>query len=588
MPASSADSAFEVALQHHRAGRLAEAERGYRRILERYPDHADSLHLLGVIALQTGHPEPALELVRRAVELRPDGAVYYNNLGQILERLSRWDEAASSYARAMELDPGYPEPLNNLGHVLERQDRLAEAEALYRRAIALSPDYSEPRTNLGNVLKDRGDLDAAIASFRQAIDLRPDLSLLHSNLLLTLHYHPGYSSADLAREHRQWAERHVAPLVPERSRHSNEPEPDRRLRIGYVSPDFREHPMARFVLPLLECHDRDRYEVFAYSDVPRPDAVTRLIRDRVDQWREVDNSSDLQLVDTIRNDRIDILVDLAAHSGRNRLLAFARKPAPVQVTYLAYCSTTGMDAIDYRLTDRFLDPPDADLTLYSERSIFLPHCYWCYSAPVLEPDSRPPSERRPGPPTFGCLNNFAKVSDAALELWMRLLERVPGSRLLLYARGSEHRNRVRRILRQAGLPEARVAFRSRQPLSDYLQTYRDIDVALDPFPFNGGTTTCDALWMGVPVVTLAGRTAVSRAGSSLLSNVGLERLVARSEDDYVDLAAALLDDAEGLVSLRRGLRSRLEASPVMDAPLFLRGLEAAFRRMWHEWCSARR
>ncbi|RPI57989.1 MAG: tetratricopeptide repeat protein, partial [Lysobacterales bacterium] len=335
----SADQAFAHALEHHRAGRLAEAERSYRQILQLEPEHADSLHLLGVLALQAGKLEAALALVQHAAALRPDAAACRNNLGQVFERLGNDVEAARCYEAAIELDSSYAEAHNNLGLVLHRQDRLTEAEARYRKAIDLDSGYAEPHTNLGNLRKDRGEIDAAIACYRRAIELRPDLSALHSNLLLALHYHPDYAPADLAREHRGWAERHVAPLEAARRPHDNAPEPDRRLRVGYVSPDFREHPIARFVLPLFREHDRRQVEVFAYSDVATPDAVTGVVRDHVDRWRDVAMLGDEQLAEIVRADGIDILVDLAAHSGGNRLLTFARKPAPVQVTYLAYCST---------------------------------------------------------------------------------------------------------------------------------------------------------------------------------------------------------------------------------------------------------
>jgi len=586
MPEVNADRAFARALEHHRAGRLADAEHGYRSILARQPEHADALHLLGVIALQTGNLEPALSLIQRAVALRPDAAVCRSNLGQVLERLGRDDEAARCYEAAIALDDRFAEAYNNLGYLHARKDRLAEAEPLYRKAIELDPRYAEPHTNRGNLLKDRGELDAAIACYRRAIELRPDLSELHSNLLLALHYHPGYSPADLAREHREWADRHVRPLAAARRPHTNRPEPDRRLRVGYVSPDFREHPVARFILPLFREHDRRRIEVFAYSDVGSPDPITGLVREHTDHWRDVASLTDEQVADAVRADGIDILVDLAAHSGRNRLLVFARKPAPVQATYLAYCSTTGVDAIDYRVTDPFLDPP-GEAGNYTETSLYLPRCYWCYSAPPIPVRDRPAPSRRPGPPTFGCLNNFAKVSDATLDLWTRLLRRVPEARLLVYARAEPHRGRVRRALREAGVDERRADFVERQSLVDYLETYREIDVALDPYPYGGGTTTCDALWMGVPIVSLAGRTAVSRAGSTLLHNIGLPRLVARSEEEYVERAADLIRDAAGLAALRRELRGRIESSPVMDAPRFARDFEAMLRTAWRAWCERR-
>ena len=583
MPEKSVDQAFALALEHHRAGRLGEAEKEYRDILRRAPQHADSLNLLAVIGLQTGNLEAALVLVQQAVALRPDAAVCRNTLGQVLERLGRDDEAAGCYEAAIELDPSYAEAHNNLGVLRARRDLLEAAEALYRKAIELDANYAGPHTNLGNLLKDRGELDAAIGCHRRAIEIRPDMSQLHSNLLLTLHYHPDYSPADLKREHLAWAERHVAPLERVRRPHENSTDPDRRLRIGYVSPDFREHPVARFMLPLLQQHDRQQVEVFAYSDVASPDPVTGLVRRHVDHWRDVATLGDAQLAEAVRADGIDVLVDLAAHSGHNRMLTFARKPAPVQVTYLAYCSTTGVDAIDYRITDRFLDPPGEE-GHYTETSMHLPHCYWCYSAPPL---GRASMDHRAGPPTFGCLNNYAKVTDATLTLWARVLRRVPEAQLLLYARTLAHRDRVHRALREAGVDESRAVFVGRQSLALYLETYRDIDVALDPYPYGGGTTTCDALWMGVPVVSLAGRTAVSRAGSTLLSNVGLEHLVARSDEQYVERAAELIRDQGGLAELRRGLRDRLEASPVMNARQFGRDFEAALRTAWRAWCVRR-
>jgi predicted O-linked N-acetylglucosamine transferase (SPINDLY family) len=578
------DQVFSQALGHHQAGRLAEAEQHYRAILQHVPQHADSLHLLGVIALQKGRPGDALKLIEQACKLRPDGAVYQSNRGQVLERLERFDDAEQAYRMAIALEPDGAEAFNNLGRLLQSRGELEEAEANFLKAIELRPDYAEPHTNLGNLLKDRGDLDAAIEAFRRAVELRPDLSLLHSNLLLTLHYHADVGPEDLKREHDQWAARHVEPLAAKRQPHPNVPNPDRHIRVGYGSADFCEHAVARFILPILENHDRTEVELFGYSDVSRPDAVTALLRSQFHHWRECGTWSDEQLAARIRNDRVDILVDLAAHSARNRLLVFARKPAPVQVTYLAYCSTTGVDAIDYRLTDRFLDPVGDDETHYTEESIRLPHCYWCYSPPALDEDNLPASDRQPGPLTFGCLNNFAKVTDATLGLWARLLERVPEARLVIYARAEWHRNRVRAALQNRGLSEDRLEFLGWQSLEDYLEAYRRIDVALDPMPYTGGTTTCDALWMGVPVVTLAGRTAVSRGGASLLSNVGLPELVARSEDEYLDIAAELIRDADRLAALRGSLRARLEASPVMDAPAFVGALEAAYGTMWRRWC----
>ncbi len=582
---TSIDRAFEEALRLHHSGDLGAAERNYRQILATNPQHADSMHLLGVIGLQSGHLEPALALISQAIELRPEGAIYRSNLGQVLERLGRDEEALRAYSNAIELDPDCVEALNNRGLLLQKRDALDDAEADFRAAIRIAPDYAEPYTNLGNLLKDRGDLDHAIDCFRRAIELRPDISMLHSNLLLTLHYHADFSPADLAREHRLWAERHVRPLVAERAPHRNPIDPDRRLRVGYVSPDFRDHAVARFMLPLLESHDPGQVETFAYADILRPDVTTAAVRGRCHHWRDISGIDDAGLAAQIRDDGIDVLVDLAAHTGRNRLLAFARKPAPVQFTYLAYCSTTGVDAIDYRLTDRFLDPPSADLSCYTESSIHLPGCYWCYAAPVPRDAPQPATDRQAGPPTFGCLNNYAKVTDATLLAWTQLLCRVPESRLLVYARSRHHQARLSSALQQADLDPSRLDFVGWQPLQSYLETYTRIDVALDPYPYGGGTTSCDALWMGVPVVSMTGDTAVSRAGLTLLTHAGLPDLVADNPEDYVSIAADLIRDTNRLAKIRSGLRSQLEASSLMDAPQFARGIESAYREAWRTWCN---
>ena len=584
MNSLSADQAFAAALQHHQAGQLAQAEQGYRQVLTVDGNHADAIHFLGVIAMQTGNLEAALQLVERSIELRPDGSVYHNNLGQILSRLGRSEDAEHAYSKAIELDSEYAEAFNNLGCLQQGRGDLQVAEQTLREAIRINPKYAEPHTNLGNLHKDRGELDEAIESYRRAVAMNPGQSFVHSNLLLTLHYHPDYSPADLKREHDAWAARHVAPLALIRHQAENDSTPDRRLKIGYVSADFREHAVARFMLPVLDMHDRDAFEIYAYADVARPDAVTQLLHSLVAEWRDISSLDDTGLASLVRQDGIDILVDLSAHSGRNRLLAFALKPAPVQITWLAYCSTTGVDAIDYRLTDPWLDPAGTDLSNYSEQSVYLPHCYWCYSRPTLPASTH---QRRLEPeraPVFGCLNNFAKVTKPVLELWATVLQRVPEAQLIIHAAEGSHRERALETMRSRGIDERRLEFISRQSMSEYFDTWRRIDVALDPFPWCGGTTTCDALWMGVPVVTLAGSTAVSRAGQSLLTNIGLERLVAHTPKQYVDIAVDLIENNADLEKLHDELRGMLEASPIMDSQMFTRDLEACYRGVWKIWC----
>jgi predicted O-linked N-acetylglucosamine transferase (SPINDLY family) len=395
----------------------------------------------------------------------------------------------------------------------------------------------------------------------------------------------GYDARTLCEEHRRWDRNHAAPLARFIGPHLNDRSPDRRLRVGYVSPDFRHHPVGRFLLPLLESHDRRSFEIFGYASVDVPDTMTDRCRAHTDVWRNMLGSSDEQVARTIRQDRIDILVDLSVHMAKNRLLVFARKPAPVQVTYLAYCGTTGLSTIDYRLTDPYLDPPGQDEQIYTEQSVRLPETYWCYQ-PAIE---TPPVNALPaldvGHVSFGSLNNFCKVTPATLAAWGRLLQAVPQSRLLLHARSGSHRDRVRKFLAEQGVSPERLEFIDFQPMAEYFAAYQQIDVALDPFPYGGGTTTCDALWTGVPVVSLAGETAVGRGGLSILSNIGLPGLAARDPDEYVRIAAELALDLPRLTELRATLRQRMQSSPLMDAARFARGVEAAYREMWRRWCA---
>jgi len=540
---------LETGLSHHRAGRLAEAERIYRQVLAQQPDHADALHLLGVLAGRTGRLDVAVELIRRAIAIWPTGASYHCNLGNALRSTGQIEQARESY----------------------------------RQAILLAPDFAEAHCNLGNVLKDMGRFDEAIAAFRQAIRLEPGLAGAHSNLILTLHYHPGYDAKMIQEELRLWNQQHAEPLEKFIRPHSNSRDPDRRLRIGYVSPGFGDHPLGWFLLPLLANHDHQCVEVFAYARVPVPDTMTKRLRAHTDAWRDVVGLSDAQAADLIRQDRIDVLVDLALHTGDNCLPVFAHKPAPVQVTYLAYAGSSGLTTMDYRMSDPYLDPPGEDESFYSERTIRLPQTFWCYQPPVDLPLQPPPALEN-GFITLGCLNNFCKVNEPLLSLWARVLESAPHSRLLLHAYEGSHRQRVLDHLQRESIDPQRVSFVAKAPLAAYFERYHSIDIALDTLPYGGGTTTCDALWMGVPVVSLAGKMAVGRAGSSILSNVGVPELIARTPQQYVQIATDLAKDLPRLAELRRTLRGRMEASPLMDAPRFARNIETAYRQMWRNWC----
>lgn len=614
---SSVREDLMLAAQHHQAGRLQIAEQMYRQILKAAPKQPDAVHLLGVLALQSGRFAEAVEQIQLAIAYNPKAAPFHNNLGTALQRQGKLAEAVLSHQRALSLQPDFVDAHFNLATVLMNQGRLVEAIPGYQRAVSLKPDYVDAHNNLGNVfrelgkldeaiqcyqqalrykpnfaqawnnmgnaLKDQGELDAAIAAFRRALESKPDYVTAHSNLVYALSFSPNYSASAIYDEHVRWNQQHAISLSKDVPPHSNDRNPQRRLRVGYVSPDFCNHSVGRFLTPLLANHDHQNFEIFCYSSVSRPDDTTRRFQSQADTWRNVGGLNDEELANLIRQDQIDILVDLTMHMAQNRLLVFARRPAPVQVTYLAYCGTTGLTAMDYRLTDPYLDPPDSSDQYYSEESIRLPESYWCY--PVVDaPEVKPVPALQTGYVTFGCLNNFAKVTTPTLEAWIRLLEEVPNSKLVLHGKEGRHRVRVQDYFRAQQIAEERLKFIEFLPVNKYLEVYEQIDIALDPFPYGGGTTTCDALWMGVPVVTLSGQTAVGRGGRSILLNAGLPELVADSTEDYVHIALELAGDLPRLSGIRSMLRERIRNSPLMDAPRFTRGLEAACRDMWQRWC----
>ncbi len=545
------DETFATALRQQQAGQMAEAEAGYRRILE----------------LDVHQPE-----------------VLYN-LGIILRNRGLWQEAVALYERALELRPRFPEAIHNLGETLSNAGRLDEAEDIFRHALLVEPDSADSWNNLGGVLKDLGRIAEAIDCLQRAVQLAPDNARIHSNLVFTSHYSPVVSAAALRQTARAWSQKHAEPLRREfYSPQNQERSPHRRLRIGYVSPYFRDHCQALFTSPLFFHHDHEQFELFCYSDASTPDATTARLRDAIDHWRQTDKLDDAQLSTLIRADKIEVLVDLTLHMAHHRLLVFARKPAPVQVTWLGYPGTTGLESIDYRLTDAVLDPAGIGEESYAERSFRLPDCFWCYDPLTDQPPVNALPVAQSGQITFGCLNNFCKINDDVLEAWASVLRAVPNSKLLLLAPAGVSRTRVKTKL---GLTSQRVEFIAHQPRTDYLKEYHRIDLCLDTFPYNGHTTSLDALWMGVPVVSLSGATVVSRAGLSLMTNLGLPELVANNSTEFIRLAVGLAQDHTRLAGLRSTLRQRMTRSPLMAAGRFTRNVEHAYRTMWQAWCASR-
>ncbi|MHB1140504.1 MAG: O-linked N-acetylglucosamine transferase family protein [Sulfuricaulis sp.] len=512
-----------------------------------------------------------------------------NNLGNALSVLGQMEQAIACYRRALALQPDNAAVHNNLGNVLASLGRSHEAIGHYERAIALQPGNAEAHGNLANALAACGRTDEAFERFERALAQTPKNDATYSNLLLVMNACARFDAETVFTAHRRYAERFENPLKLSWPRHANDRTPDRPLRIGYVSADLRLHSVAWFIEPVLTHHDRERFEIYAYHGHEAEDEVSERMRTHVTAWRRLAGLSDEEVARGIREDRIDILVDLNGHTAMNRLLVFARKPAPVQVTWLGYPNTTGLAAMDYRLTDRFADPEALTERYHTETLWRLPESFSCYRPPESAPEVSPPPCTGSGVITFGSFNNRSKTGPEVIALWARVLHGVPGSCLMLKGKGYDDES-VQQALRDAfrahGIGGDRLILHGgNDSHAEHLRRYHEIDIALDPFPYNGTTTTCDALWMGVPVVTLEGHTHVARVGVSLLNHLGLTEWIAHSAPEYVEIAARRAADTLQLAALRRQLRAHMASSPLTDARTFTRHLESAYRSMWRQWCA---
>jgi predicted O-linked N-acetylglucosamine transferase (SPINDLY family) len=587
-----------------------------RQALRRNAKDPQTLQKLGMMEWRAGRPAAGAELLRRAIRIQPKTASLHNDLGMVLSAQDQTAHAAAALRQAVALYPTFAEALNNLGTVLRRQGKLDEAIASYRRAVQVRADFVEAYYNLANALRDQRKLDEAIDSYRRAVVMRPvfsrawsnlgvalkDVGLIEyavectrrslsirpdliaaSNLLCTMHYSPAYTPAQILEEQRRYEATYARPFEKFRKPHTNDRSPERRLRVGYVSPDLSSHPVGCAMLPILRHRDRQNFETVCYSDARHPDPITKELAGLADVWHDTANVSDEELAGKICADDIDILIDLAGHTNENRLPVFARRPAPVQVTWLGWPGTTGMVSIDYRLSDRHLDPVNGQVAGSAEKVVWLENGFLPFEPPSDAPDSLnklPALKSRHV--TFASFNNFCKVTTNILELWARVLSAVEHSRLILITPPGQSRERV--LHQMPGLKD-RIDFLNRQSFRQYLETYRRVDIVLDTAPFNGYATSLDALWMGVPVVTLAGAIPPHRGGVSLLSNLGLEELVGNSEDEYVQIATTLALDLTRLAELRSGMRARLSKSAIMSGRRYVADLERALRQMWRKWCT---
>ncbi|HXS40395.1 MAG TPA: tetratricopeptide repeat protein [Stellaceae bacterium] len=607
--------------------RLGEAIAELRAAIAAEPRRADLHVLLARCAARAGEFRRALEAAERAIALDPEMLAAYRAAadaalaaskqaaaagaakasrdlvryaaGAVLalgkrQHRQRLDAAEESLREAAALDAKSAEAAWALAEFLQSRGRDGEAEKLARRAIALDPHPAHFYVTLGNSVRARGRWPEMNAAYRKALERNPSLrqvrDAVESIPLLNMIYDEAASGAAILDAHRAWGEAIAAEPRAAAPRFANSRDPERRLKLAFLSPDFRYHAVSFFFQPLLAHLDRGAVEIFCYAEIEDPDPVTAYLQSLGGSWRWSHKLDDRALAAQLRADGIDIAIDLAGHTGGNRLRALALKPAPVLATWLGYPATTGLAAIDWRITDARADPPGQE-AFHSERLLRLPESFLCFAAYMTQvPEPAPSPASRSGQVTFGSFNNPQKLSPSAARAWARILAAVPGSRLILKALAftePEQRQKFLDRLAAYGIPPERVALRLPQPaMPDHLGSYAEIDIALDPFPYNGTTTTCEAMWMGVPVITLIGAHHAGRVGFDLLSQLGLEELAAPDIDAYVETAVALAGDRARLERWRGELRERMRASPLCDAPRFARDFESGLRRMWREWCAS--
>jgi predicted O-linked N-acetylglucosamine transferase (SPINDLY family) len=614
---------LKTALAHHTADRLAEAAPIYERIHAAAPNDFQINHLLGTLRYQQGRHGEAVALLsearrrlpmsapthmclgvalgglgrhgeaekalRMAVGLDPKSCDGWANLGAHYAVIGATDEAIESFERTLKIQPGYAHGWTGLGAVLHLAGRCEEAIACHTRALELEPGNRKARFGRGQALQALHRTDEALADFQAHLAVRPEHHQARSFRLFLLNYRDDLSRETLFAEHQAYGravenETRARGLAPS---FAQTPDPGRRLRVAFLSPDLRSHSVAYFIEPLLRRLDPDQFEIFLYHDHFSVDDVSRRLRPCAAVWREFVGQGHDVVEQAIRADAPDLLVDLAGHTGFNRLELFARRLAPVQISYLGYPNTTGLAAMDYRLTDAIADPPGETDRFHTERLVRFAPTAWAYLPPADAPAPLPGPAERGEPVTFGSFNALSKASASTLRLWRDVLAATPGSRLLIKSSGMDAARWKSRVA-EAGIALDRVELRSTTPgIPDHLACYAQVDVALDTFPYNGATTTCEALWMGVPVVTLAGDRHAARVGASLLTAAGHPEWIASSPEDYARIAANLAADRSRLASLRSGLRQDLRRSPLLDYPAQAERLGAALRSCWADWCAER-
>lgn len=614
-----AQSHYDLASLLNETGQIAPAIDHYQQALKLNPEYIEALRSLGTLMQNQGRHENAMTYYQKALSLSPKDAKTHLYIAEALSENGETESAIQSYFKAISYKKDFAVAYNKLAQLLYEHDDITEAITIYETWIRLNPDdwsfhahlgwfyndmgrYSEAVSllqdainknqnsiniynNLGCALTSQGHIQEALDAFHQALSIQPDSASVYSNLLFTSQY-SSISSKDLFELHLKYSEQIEHPIKPTWLPHENTRNKERPLRVGYVSGDLWKHTVSYFFEPILKHHNKEEIETYCYNNSSIKDENTHLFMNMAAHWINCAKMSDDELAARIREDGIDILVDLSGHTARNRLPVFARKPAPVQVTWIGYAGTTGLASMDYRLTDAYMDPPGQTERYHTENLVRLPH-----SAPYQPPADCPDINELPALThphlTLASLNEPKKINQRVAHLWGRILTALPGSRLMLgNVSDDDIRRRLIELFEQAGVSEERLILQPRVSMPDYLALHHQIDLGLDPFPYNGGTTSMHALWMGVPVISLAGEHPVSRCGAAIMSRVGLENFITCTEEEYLQRVLEIARDLPSLSAIRHSLRARM-LDTTNDDRIIVQELEAAYRQMWQRWCDQR-
>ena len=583
------DQAMRKAYALHQQGELASAGKLYQQVLQLDPKHSDANRLLGLIAHNSGHHQEAVKLLNKAVAAKPKLAQNHFILGGLYKHLSETDKAIACYKKCIVLKPDFMEAYNNLGLIYKSKKMFSDAISCFNNALKQQQDSSYTWSNLGNVLKETGQLDQALQALEKAFTIEPTFSAAYSNYLMALNYDSETDLESIFKKHTQW-ENHCSSELKAKRFDFQKREVKSKLRIGYISPDFHTHSVAYFIEPLLKAHNKENVELVGYYNNNVFDQTNARIQSYFDSWVNIFNMPDSDAADKIFGDNIDILIDLAGHSANNTLAILYQKPAPIQVTWLGYPNTTGLSMVDYRITDSLADPEGITDSIHSETLLRLDNGFLCFEGDKNIPIQNAIPYDKNGYFTFGSFNNYVKVTPEVIEVWAQILNEVPKSKLILKSSqfaDKDTKGRCIKLFKKQGVAKERLNLVAMLPNpNDHMSFYGELDLALDPFPYNGTTTTFEALWMGVPTLTLSANVHANRVGESILSRIGLGSFVSHSKEDYIKLAKLKSESLDELRVLRGSLRDSMIHSPLCDQQDFVQQMEHAYQHMWDKYCQA--